>query len=179
MPLPSRERCLAIMDEQAMPANIRAHSVLVADLSMTLARDLAAAGLELELDLVESSALLHDIGKARSLETGEDHSVLGAEMVEQLGYPRLAPIVRHHALLRLRQLDDDLDESMLVNYSDKRVMHDGLVGLRERLEDLAERYARTPEERQLLFVFLPRYEKLEERIFALLPYGPDEVGSRL
>lgn len=167
------------MDRHAMPENIRAHSLLVADLSLTVARDLKEAGHDVDLDLVESAALLHDIGKARSLETGEDHSVLGAEMVTELGYPRLAPIVRHHALLRIRQLEGDLDESMLVNYCDKRVMHDGLVSLVERLEDLADRYARTPEERQLLFVFLPRYEKLEERIFSLLPYGPAEVGSRL
>jgi len=167
------------MDEHAMPENIKLHSLLVADLSTTVARDLVDAGLELDIDLVESSALLHDIGKARSLETGEDHSALGAEIVSGLGYPRLAPIVREHALLRRRQLAGDLDESLVVNYCDKRVMHHKVVSLRERLEDLADRYARTPEERQLLFVFLPRYEELEDRIFSPLPYDSVELGSRV
>jgi putative nucleotidyltransferase with HDIG domain len=177
MPLPSRARCLDVMEELAVPDNIRRHSLLVADVAVALARELRARGEPLDLDLVEAAALLHDVGKARSLETGEDHGVLGADMVSEIGYPALAPIIREHTLLSARRLGGRVDESLLVNYCDKRVRHDEVVSLERRLEDLADRYCRTPEQRRVLDVLMDLYTRLERQIFAGLGFGPDDVAG--
>lgn len=160
-----------------MPDNIRRHSLLVADLAVALARELGARGEALDVDLVEAAALLHDVGKARSLQTGEDHAALGAGMVADLGFPELSQTVREHTLLSARQLGDHLSESLLVNYCDKRVRHEELVSLQDRLEDLADRYCRTPEQRQILAVLLKLYMQLEQRIFADLAFGPDDAAG--
>ncbi len=162
-----------------MPANIRRHSLLVAEVATLLARELGAAGLALDVELVEAAALLHDLGKATSLATGEDHAELGAAMVIELGYPRLAPILREHTLLDAERLALGLNESLLVNYADKRVRHDELVSLTERLEDLADRYARTSDQRALLRRFLELYLRLEVEVFARLPFSPAELGARM
>jgi putative nucleotidyltransferase with HDIG domain len=167
------------MERLRMPDNIRRHSLLVADVALLLARELCARHMHLNLELIEAAALLHDLGKAVSLTTREDHGALGAVMVAELGYEQLAPIVREHTLLAKGRIKGGIDESLIVNYADKRVMHDELVSVSVRLHDLADRYARTPEQRALLSHYLDLYQELEALIFADLPFGPDDVGGRL
>lgn len=70
-------------------------------------------------DLLALGALLHDIGKGR----GADHSVLGAEMVLQIGQrfglsqpdiQTLSKMVRHHLLLPITATRSDLNDPKVI-----------------------------------------------------------------
>lgn len=177
MSIPNRAECLELMERHAMPLHIRRHSEAVARVALELARGLIAGGASLDLALVESAALLHDLGKARGLELHADHAKLGAEMLEALGHGELAPIVRAHASLASFDPGEPVTPALLVNYADKRVMHDAIVSLAVRFEDLAARYARDDAGRAFLERLHRRYQRLEAAIFEGLEFGPDDVSS--
>ncbi len=155
-----------------MPCHIRIHSAMVAEIALFLGRRLDTFPGCLDLDLLEAGALLHDIGKPRSLVTGERHHELGAEMLETWGYAKVAPIVRDHVAMDESLANGPITESLLVNYADKRVKHDAIVTLEERFEDLIVRYSRTWEQASVLRDRLELYRRLEERIFGRLTVGP-------
>ncbi len=138
---------------------------MVAKFAHYLGKLLQRKGQPIHGELVHSASLLHDIGKARSLETGEKHGELGARIVEEWGYPAVAPIIREHTTMDWQRARGPLNESILVNYADKRVRHDQVVTLRERFMDLANRYGKTPEQRAGILSKLSLYEEIERRVF--------------
>lgn len=144
-----------------MPENIRAHTRTVARVVDTVATHIIARGLAVDQELVNRGALLHDIAKLRGIQGGKDvhHTDEGAAIVLQEGFGgRLADVVRHHGL---DEFSFDLSiEEQIVNYADRRVVHDKIVSLEERLRDLSARYphaAQTIEEKR------PLYQEFEER----------------
>lgn len=173
MTIPSRQECLAIMKRESMPPHIQKHCFTVARIALYLGGLLNRNGVRLDLRLVESAALLHDIAKAPSLTTGESHGHLGAEMLLKMGFAPLAPIVRDHVYLDASAVEAPLTETVLVNYSDKRVKHDQVVTIAERFEDLVERYAISGEYYAFMVEKLELYRRLEARIFDPLPIEPD------
>jgi len=173
MIIPSRVECLALMSRMEMPVHIRKHSMMVAIMAVFLGRLLNGNGIRLDLRLLEAGALLHDIAKARGLQTGENHSQLGAKMVGELGFELLAPIVEDHATLDEAKLRGPVDESLLVNYADKRVKHDRIVTIGDRFEDLVRRYAKTESHLRFMREKLILYLELELRIFEHLSVTPD------
>jgi hypothetical protein len=81
--------------------------------------------------------------------------------------------VEAHVFLEEAFLGGPLTESVLVNYSDKRVRHDEIVTLEERFEDLMDRYAKTPEHIVRMKKLLEVSRRLEEKIFDGLSIGPN------
>jgi len=173
--IPTRRECFSLMESARMPPHIRRHSCVVTEVALCLTRLLRASGVSLSLSLVESAGLLHDIAKMRSIETGEDHARLGARMLEEWGYPLLAPIVEEHILLDRARVETFPSESLIVNYADKRVKHDEIVLLDERFRDLIQRYGRTEEIRRDMKRRWDLYSELEEKIFAPLPLQPGDL----
>lgn len=178
--IPSPGRCIELMDEVDMPIHIRRHSFTVATIALYLGRFLQGNdGITLNLQLLAAAALLHDIAKPRSIVTGERHHELGAQMLDERGYFLLSPIVKEHVSMDWTRLNGPLTESLLVNYSDKRVKHDEIVSLEERFRDLLDRYGKTKEQRLWIEDKVELYRVLEEKIFEVLPIGPvdDELMS--
>jgi len=171
--IPSRSRCIELMDEVDMPVHIRRHSFAVATIALYLGCSLRGnGGSTFNLQLLEAAALLHDIAKPRSIVTGERHDELGAQMLDERGYFLIAPIVKEHVSMDWLRLNGPMTESLLVNYSDKRVKHDQIVSLEERFRDLLVRYGKTKEQRLWIEEKVELYRVLEERIFEALPIGP-------
>jgi len=175
MPIPTRSQCLNLMEQIGMPVHIQRHSLLVAKVAFCLGSLLNETALALNLELIEAGALLHDIAKERSIRTGERHDDLGARMVLELGYHRLAPIIKDHVHLDRSQLEAPITESLLVNYSDKRVKHDRVVSLHDRFQDLIVRYAKTRDHRSRLLEKLDLFLEVEIRIFEKLTIGPADL----
>lgn len=175
MIIPSRYECLALMEQVRMHPHIQKHCFMVAEVALYLARFLNQTGTSLDLRLIESGALLHDIAKPRSLTTGEKHDEIGAKMLEDWGYSSLSSIVREHAGMDPDRARGPITESVLVNYADKRVRHYEIVTLEDRFLDLIERYARKEEHRTYLMEKLGLYKILERRIFSRIPFRPDET----
>ncbi len=175
MNVPDEKTCYRLLDEAGVPPHIIAHSTLVARLALTLALALNAAGFHLDLDLVKAGGLLHDIAKLNGLENGVDHSRAGAETLRALGYPEVADICLTHVVI---DVDRPLAEAHLINYADKRVRHQAVVDLEGRFEDLIERYGRGhPERIDRIRSNLDRSRRLENRLFAPLPFGPEDLEA--
>jgi uncharacterized protein len=173
IPIPSHHQCLELMDAHAMLPNIREHSFRVMQVASFLGEALAEAGFDLHLPLVTVGALLHDLGKTACLGTLENHAELGAGILEALGYPQVAQVVREHVHLDDAILDPrPLREAELVNYADKRVLHETVVTLEARFADLKVRYGRTPEALARIRATEARSRVLEEKLFAPLPLSP-------
>jgi putative nucleotidyltransferase with HDIG domain len=177
--LPSRSECLRLMRERRMLAHIIDHSLRVAEVSMLVARRLTQAGADIDLSLIEAAALLHDIAKIESLTTRTDHALAGQELIRSMGYPEvLGLVIRHH----VRLPEDDMPcpvECEIVNYSDKRVNGDVIVSLTERFDYIRGRYGRTEDIVRRITELEGRTRELERRLFARLPFRPEELVRHL
>jgi len=174
--LPSPDHCLELMEAHGMLPNIREHSFRVMEVARFLGEALAEAGFDLSLPLVTAGALLHDLGKTPCLGTLTNHAELGAGILEELGYPHVAQVVREHVHLDGNIMDPrPLREAELVNYADKRVLHETVVTLEERFADLKVRYGRTPEAKVRIKATEIRARALEDKLFASLALTPSNL----
>jgi putative nucleotidyltransferase with HDIG domain len=168
--------CLELMEAHGMLPNIREHSFAVMEVARFLGEALAEAGFDLHLPLVTVGALLHDLGKTPCLGTLTNHAELGAGILEELGYSQVAQVVREHVHLDGRIMDPrPLREAEVVNYADKRVLHEEVVTLAARFADLKVRYGRTPEALVRINATEVKSRALEDKIFASLALTPSNL----
>jgi uncharacterized protein len=177
--IPQPNECLLILTDMQMPAHIQAHSELVCKVALVLTDRLAFAGVPLNRALVRASALLHDVTKARSFSTGENHSKTGGEYLTDLGFPEVGHIVRQHVILDAYFAAQTPNEAEVVNYADKRVLHDQVVPLADRMEYILQRYAKTEEHRQWLKSVWEQTVLLEKRLFDYLSFTPAQLLEHL
>ncbi|MCP4747189.1 MAG: HDIG domain-containing protein [Desulfobacteraceae bacterium] len=175
MHIPQKKLCQHLLDEMSMPAHIQAHSHLVCKVALLLTQGLLSAGVSVDIDLIQAAALLHDITKSRSFITGENHALTGGEYLSSLGYHEVGEIVRQHVVLDAYFSGDHPNEAEVVNYADKRVLHDRIVSLAERMDYIMYRYAKTHAHQQRFRQVRTLTETLEQRIFQYLVFPPDEV----
>lgn len=134
--LPSELECRVLMEEfQNLPASIAAHSRAVSKVALQLAVALQKAGVALDVELIRTAALLHDIARVRK----KDHADIGARLLEYHGFTRLAPIVRAHMDLTIAAASP-LDETQVVYLADKLVLGDRRVDLERRFERQIEKF---------------------------------------
>lgn len=179
MLIPPKNECLHLLNTVNMPDHIKAHSRMVCQVALVLTDGLIAAGIDINRKLVRASALLHDITKPRSFKTGENHAQTGGEYLCNLGFPEVGDIVRQHVVLDCYFAADQPNEAEIVNYADKRVLHDRIVPLDDRMNYILQRYARTKERRELLKVLWDQTHLLEKRLFAYLSFHPDIIPPKL
>jgi uncharacterized protein len=178
--IPSRQVCLALMEQHGMLLHIKAHSLQVAQIALCLGKNLAHQFPNLDMTLVEAGALLHDIAKTECLKTKGNHAALGEAMVKDMGYDSVARVVAQHVLLEKEYfINDSLDEVVLVHYADKRVVHEEVVDLEERFKYLIETYGRSKEAMERLETLYQDTLTLEKRIFRLLPFPPSALKEHL
>jgi uncharacterized protein len=176
--IPSEDACLRIISDMGMLENIVAHSLQVCGVALFLTDRLGLP--ELNRELIRAAALLHDITKTRSFQTQEDHAATGARLIADLGYPEVAGIVGQHVRLE-RYLDHGATpgNAEVVNYADKRVLHDRIVPLSERMGYIMEKYGGAPERKRSILILWEKTEELEAQLFARLPFHPDQISRLL
>lgn len=179
MEIPSKEICYKLMCETGMLPNIVVHSLQVCRTATFLVDQMSGCGIKLDRDLVQASALLHDITKTRSLTTGEIHALTGAELINEMGYPDVAYIIGHHVILDETFASDEPAEVEIVNYADKRVLHDRVVSLRERMDYILVRYTKHPGDRERIARNWLKIKGLEKKLFDYLPFSPGDLNSLL
>ncbi len=168
-----------LFEEFHTPAHVQAHGRQVGKLAKKLAEELRKsekareAGIEVDPELAYMGGLVHDFVRVvdfkaldPNLGTPEDqtfwknlreqykgahHADVGAAILEKRGEPVLARIVKCHKFSALGTSEGPQTwEEKLVYYADKRVKHDQIVTLEERLDEGWERHfgdqKRTPEE---------------------------------
>jgi len=167
------------MCEMQMLENIVAHSIQVCRVGMCLVDHLKLEGIQLDGQLVQAAALLHDITKTRSFETEENHALTGGQVLTDLGYPQVGDLVRQHVRLDTYSESQNLSEAVIVNYADKRVLHDRIVSLDERMGYIQERYGTRPEHKRRIQLLWEKTADLEKHIFKHLPFSPDDLNHHL
>jgi uncharacterized protein len=175
--IPSIDQCLALMAKYGMLENIKAHSIVVEKVASLLARGLRQAGQSVVLEKVSAGALMHDIAKTESLHTKEDHAKKGGEICLDHQLYEIADIVAEHIVLADFDPDHTVREKEIVYYADKRVNHDAIVSLDQRLEYLLDHYGRN--EKPLCDLIQKNFSlcrEVERKIFSVLPFRPDEVA---
>jgi uncharacterized protein len=167
------------MCRMQMLENIVAHSIQVCRVGKCLVDHLKFQGSQLNGQLVQAAALLHDITKTRSFETKENHALTGGQVLADFGYPQTANLVRQHVRLDDYPEHRILSEAVIVNYADKRVLHDRIVSLDERMSYIQERYGSRPEHRHRILLLWQKTAVLEKQIFNFLPFSPDDLIHHL
>jgi putative nucleotidyltransferase with HDIG domain len=183
--IPSLRQCIALMEQYSMLANIRHHSLVVARLAEQIQQGLSSFAPErpqADRHLVISGALLHDIAKTPCLGSNCDHAKLGAEICRGHGYPEIATIVEQHVLLweydPKRYEEGRFTAREIVYYADKRVRHNVVVNLDQRLEYILDHYGKgNPTRRSLIRENFTKCITLEQHLFRWLPFSPGELGK--
>ena len=175
--IPSIETCFQFMDRYGMLENIKDHSVVVAGAARLITRNLCGAGGPFSLKKVTAAALMHDIGKTFSLDSGEDHAELGRRICLQNDLVEIADIVGEHVLLKDYRPNGPLSEKEIVYYADKRVNHDRIVSLDERRAYILRRYGQDREDlcRGIRENFRICKE-VEHRLFDRLDFFPESLS---
>ncbi len=176
MSIPDYHTCCRLLEAYRVPEHIVDHSRQVAAAGVWLGDELCRRGFEFDRRLLLSAGLLHDIAKMQSLEDGTDHAELGARWLEREGFPEVAEIVRNHVRLQT-DLDGPLVAREIIFYADKRVRHREIVSVRERMQDLRQRYGRN----DFSSGWLKNLETLtlgvEKKIFAHLDLSPGDLAA--
>lgn len=174
------------MSEYAMLDNIRAHSLMVARVSSALFQNLSERAEQKEKlpsrELVLAGALLHDIAKTPCLESRCDHAKKGRDICLELGYPEVAEVVREHVILtefsRTRYQKGIFYAKEIVYYADKRVRHDEIVSLEERLEYILDHYGNNDADRhRIIRENFAKCRQLESYLFSSLKITADDIQA--
>ena len=204
--LPTRKECLTILAEYQVPPHIVSHSKIVAKLAVFLAQRLNENGEAINIALLEGACLLHDLlrvhdfkesdynnfernlpeeGKAkwqqlRAKYKANSHEDAAYDILKEK-YPALALTIKRHrymALLDEKEKPDTWEEKLLY-YADKRVMHDKIVPLKERLAEGHKRNAyqhgSAEQSRINIAKVDPLIYEMEKEIFEKISLDPIEV----
>jgi putative nucleotidyltransferase with HDIG domain len=177
MEIPSRKQCFEIIREMGMMDHIVDHSIMVGNVTLCLCRQIKPTTPSLNVELATAAALLHDITKTRSFETGERHSDTGGELLRTLGYPEVGDIVRQHVILDCCREDAPVTEQEIVNYADKRVLHDTVVSLARRLEYIQDRYAGSHHLKDQIAGMWETTRVLEKKLFHRISFSPAQLSD--
>ncbi len=83
--LPTRKEALSYLVKAGCSPGVVRHAKAVAALAVKIAEACQEKGLEVDIQLVEIGALLHDIGRSRTHSV--NHVIAGAEIAKSLGLP--------------------------------------------------------------------------------------------
>jgi hypothetical protein len=136
-----------------------------------------------DLQLCISGALLHDIAKTPCLKSGCNHAKAGAELCRSLGLPEIAEIVAAHVILSdfapARYQQGIFSAQEIVYYADKRVLHDKIVSLPERLDYILEKYSGGDARRQQgIRDNFRKCGELENHLFSFVNFPPEQLAGQ-
>lgn len=172
------------MRRYGMWENIRHHSLVVARLADQIITSLAGnrrVPALAQRELVITGALLHDIAKTPCIENGGDHAKVGADICRKHGYQELAEIVAEHVILQRfepeRYARGHFTAREIVYYADKRVRHDEIVPLEQRLQYIIDRYGNgDPIRHRIIKENFSKCVELEGYLFQWVGFDAQDLG---
>ncbi len=168
--LPSRGQALRILRQSGCQRNVVKHCEVVAELAIEIGEACQRRGSNVDLELVEIGALLHDIGRSKTHSV--HHAVIGAKIAGSLGLPEqvLAIIKRHVGggitAREARKLGWPKDiyvpqtlEEKIVSYADKLIEGSRRVPIEKTMKNFAQELPPSAVE---------RVQRLHEEMVALI-----------
>jgi uncharacterized protein len=93
--LPNREQAIQLLKTNNCPPQVINHCLAVTDFAVEIASKLQRKGLDINLQLVEAGAMLHDLGRSRTHTV--DHALVGAQIAQTIGLPdSIIRIIKRH-----------------------------------------------------------------------------------
>ncbi len=178
MRVPTIKQCYELMKSHIMLPNIVKHSEQVARVAAAIIDNLTD-NTRINRKAVIAACLLHDITKTRSLRTNELHEITGGRLLAELGFPAVGAMIKEHVNLQNFQPEGNLQDKEIVYYADKRVMHDRIVTIEERVADLIVRYGTTEEMIRLIKSNSGRVYQLEGKISCFMTLDIQEVLAKV
>ena len=204
--LPTRKECLALLAEYHVPVHIVSHSKAVAKLAVFLANRLNENGASIDVTLLDRACLLHDLLRVHDFKESDfnrfeqnlpeeekakwqqmrakykaiSHEDAAYDILKEK-YPALALTIKRHRYMALLDEKDRPDtwEEILLYYADKRVMHEKIVSLKERLAEGHKRnvflHGTEAQSKINTGKVDPMIEEMEKEIFEKIGLDPDEV----
>lgn len=201
--LPTRKQCLDLLEQHCVPEHIVKHSIVAAKLAVFLAEKLKEKGISVDVELIDRACLLHDVARPcdfrgsdcsqqavtedrakwqqlKAKYPGLCHENIAYELLRK-EYPELALAVKRH---RYKAILDEKEkpttwEEKLIYYADKRIMHDKIMPLKERLEEAHSRNIRLRDGQTQGDINTSKVDplifKLEEEIFSKIGLAPLDV----
>lgn len=192
----TKKEVFQLLQKFATPRHVVLHSQGVAKVSMDLARKIQKRGKIVNLDHVYSAAMLHDLVRVCDMRNfdpnnfpypatssekermkavrekwhGKNHADAACEILTELGESEIGEIIRRHNFLCILDPKDaprTLEEK-IVYYADKRVSHEKIVSLSERLSEGKKRYVEAHGENLVSGEAEKRIFELEKELFDLL-----------
>ncbi|MFT4343136.1 MAG: HD domain-containing protein [Candidatus Woesearchaeota archaeon] len=172
---PSHEECIALLKETETPRNIFLHARKVQGVALFLAERLNEHGVPVNVENIRIAGILHDIKKFDEIkkECGA-HEDAGADLLIAKGFSEIAAIVRAHKTSNIYNGFNSWEERILY-YADKRVLHDNIISIDERLEDGARRYPVLSKDTEKIRLLL---HALEDQIFKKIGLRPENINEK-
>jgi uncharacterized protein len=163
----TRAEAIRFLEESGCASNVIEHCKVVTSLAVEIAEKAKAAGKDVDLELVEAGALLHDAGRCRTHEIA--HAVEGFRLATSKGIePEVAEIIKRHIgagiskeeAKELGLPEDDYFprslEEKIVAHADNLVKGTNRITIQERLELMRKK--NVPEQ------VIQRVKKLAEEV---------------
>jgi len=137
--VPTREESLKLLKQAECSQGVIEHCQMVTRIAIRLALTLQAKGYRVDIHLVESGAILHDIG--RSVTHGVEHGALGGQIARKLGIDNaVARIIERHVGAGLTNEEAQKNGlppgEKIVCYADKLTEGDHEVPIEVEMEKL-------------------------------------------
>jgi uncharacterized protein len=168
--LTTRAEAIELLEETGCAPNVIEHCKVVSSLAVEIAEKAKAAGREVNLELVEVGALLHDIG--RCLTHDVSHAVEGFKLAKTRGLePEVYEIIKRHigagiSKEEARELGLPEDDYFPRSLEEKIVAHaDNLVKGTERIT--IEKRIKLMRKREVSETVIQRVKKLAEEVEGL------------
>lgn len=140
--IPGEDECRALMtDVLGVDKAIIRHCRAVAEVAAAMGKEINDSGGKLNLDLIASGALLHDLARDQSR-----HAAEGAWQLRSMGFPEVADIVAVHMDISTHKSTGvPVSEAEVVFLADKLLKESKRVTLEERFAPKMKKYGDHPE----------------------------------
>ncbi len=148
--LPSSQKAVNLLSEVGCSKKVIAHCKAVSALAVKFAEACEKKGLNVDVNLVEIGALLHDIGRSKT--HGVDHAAVGVEIARSLNLPEsIVSIIECHigggiAADEAKELGLPIKdyfpktlEEKLVAYADKLIEGSRVVPIERTIEHFSRK----------------------------------------
>ena len=133
---PNRDESFKLLEKYNAPPDVTEHCTEVAAVALRIARLINGQnrGAYLDLGLLESACLLHDIKRAEP-----EHAVRGMELLLREGYPKAAILVGSHT--DIKSAVTTVGELELLYLADKLCRRGEIVKLEDTLRNLSSKFS--------------------------------------
>lgn len=168
--IPSKKTCMELLDSYGTPDHVVKHCIAVTETAVKIAEALKEKGIILNLDLLEASALLHDIARVE-----DNHGVKGAIVLEKCGYHQVAKLVKCHMFYSTNPDKVRITEQDLLCLADRMVKEDKYVGLESRMKYVLDKLIADGIDTSRVLQRLDENRLLKERIEAIIGKTIDDL----